>query len=323
MVSRISFDNNLIKAMEVFVAIAETGQVTIAAKLLGITQSAASQHLRTLETTFGVTLLDRTVRPVKLTQAGELFHRHTLRVLNEVEDLVTDMRHQGARPISRLRVGMLASTATTLTPDLIALAKDEFKVDDMTVYAGQETDHAGLLRAKQVDLAITSNPLYDMDGLERYSILKESFLLVLPKSYDGPTSNLEEIFKRLPLVRFASTTSIGRRTEQHLRRLKLQAPRVIQADRSSMVTACVARGMGCTLLTPSLLIDGFVERMPLNIRPLPIAGISRTITLLARSKELGALPYRFAETSKRILTTQIEQQMGQTGLNAVEISPDE
>jgi DNA-binding transcriptional LysR family regulator len=264
-------------------------------------------------------LLDRTSRPLKPTQAGHSVHRHALKILNQVEDLISDMRHQGPRPISVLRVGMLASTATTLTPDLVALAKDSFGVEDMTLHAGQSRDHEGLLRSKQADLVITSNPLYDMDGLERHPILTESFLLVLPKSYRGSTSDMTEIFKHLPLVRFAHTTNVGRRTEQHLRRLKLKVPRIIQADRSSMVTACVARGMGCTFLTPSLLIDGFVEQMPLNIRPLPIAGFSRSITLLARQNELGALPEQFAQTAKRILAKQISAQMGATGLSAIKI----
>ena len=47
------FDFNLIRAMEVFVAVAEIGQVTKAAELLGMTQSAASQQLRALEGAFG------------------------------------------------------------------------------------------------------------------------------------------------------------------------------------------------------------------------------------------------------------------------------
>lgn len=318
---RISSDSNLIKSLEVFLAILETGQVTQAAALLGMTQSAASQHLQSLETALDAQLLDRSVRPLRPTVAGQTVQRHAAGILNRVEDLVTDMRALGPRPISMLRIGTLASIATTLTADLVALAKRDFDVQDMTVLAGQSRDHEGLLRSKQAGLVITSNPLYDMDGLERHPILRESFLLVLPGDYTGPTDSIEQIFQRLPLVRFAASTSVGRKTEQHLRRLKVQAPRVIQADRSSMVTACVARGMGCTFLTPSLLIDGFVEQMPLNIRPLPIPGFSRTITLLAHERALGQLPERFAALCKTVLRAQIDRQMGQTGLNAISVLP--
>ena len=317
MPARVSTDTNLFKAMEVFVAIVETGQMTAAARLVGMTQSAASQHIANLERAYEVRLVDRSTRPVKPTQAGALMYRHATRILNSVADLATDLRHQGPHPISVLRVGMLASIATTLSVPLVRLARDQFGVEDMTLHAGQSGDHDTLLRTKKADIVISSNPFYDMDGLERHAVLSEAFLLVLPASYDGPAGRLEDILARLPLVRFADTTSVGRQIEQHLRRLKLPVPRLIQADRSSMVTACVAEGMGFTFLTPTLLIDGFVEQMPMYIRPLPVAGLSRRITVVARDKELGNLPAAFARTARESLVQQIEAQMGETGLGAI------
>lgn len=306
-------DSNLIKAIEVFVAVAETGQMTAAAQLLGITQSAASQQIATLERRFGAQLLDRSVRPVRLTQEGGLLHRHATEILNAVEDLTTKMRHSGPNPISVLRIGILASIATTLTPLLVATAQDDFAVQDVSLYAGLSADHEMLLRTKRADIAVTSDPFYDMDGLERHPVLQERYLLVLPKDYTGPRDDLAAILRRMPLVRFADTTSVGRQIEQHLRRLKLRPPKVIQADRSSMVTACVADGAGVTFLTPTLLIDGFVERMELDVLPMPVAGMTRSITVLARENELGALPARFAELAEETLRNRISTCIGPVG----------
>ncbi|WP_420395626.1 LysR family transcriptional regulator [Nioella sp.] len=317
--TRLLSDKNLVTALEVFVAIAETRKVTRAAKLLGITQSAASQQLASLEEACDARLVDRSVRPLRLTQAGELCLRHAQRILNSIEDLATSMRHEGPRPISVLRVGMLASIATTLTPPLVNLTKADFGVEDLTLHAGQSGDHEALLRSKRADLVVTSNPFYDMDGLERHDVLTETFLLVLPESYRGPSRSLSDILDNLPLVRFAATTSVGRRTEQHLRRLKLAVPRVIQADRSSMVTACVAQGLGFTILTPSLLIDGFVEQMPLSLHPLPAASFSRSITVVARAGELGDLPEQVATMAALTLTDQITRQMGPVGREALNL----
>lgn len=320
--ARLGSDRNLLTALEVFVAIAEARQITGAARLMGITQSAASQQLASLEAACDARLIDRTVRPLRLTQAGELCLRHAQRILNSVEDLATSMRHEGPQPISVLRIGMLASIATTLTPALVRLLKTGFAVEDLTLHAGQSGDHETLLRTKQADMVITSNPFYDMDGLERHEVLTETFLLVLPQGYLGPSKRLQDILDHLPLVRFAATTSVGRRTEQHLRRLKLAVPRVIQADRSSMVTACVAEGLGFTILTPSLLIDGFVEQMPIVVRPLPGPGFSRSITVVARAGDLGRLPAQVAGLAARDLTAQIDQQMGRVGREALSMDAE-
>ncbi len=285
--------------------------------MLGLTQPAASQHIAALEREFGTRLLDRSTRPARLTHAGLRLHQQAIRILGALDELEVAMRHSASVSISLLRIGIQASVATTLTPVLVSLAQEEFGVQEITLHAGQSGDHERLLRTKQADMAITSNPFLDLDGLERFPILTEAFLLVLPQTYDGPTDSLDAVQQRLPLVRFADSTYAGRLIMQHLRRLRFEPLRVIQADRSSMVTSCVAKGMGFSLLTPTLLIDGLVEKMPLRIVPLPVAGLSRTLTVIARKDELRELPSRVAELSIEHLEKQIGTFVGEVGREAI------
>jgi DNA-binding transcriptional LysR family regulator len=282
---------------------------------LNLTQPAASQHISALEKAFDTILLDRSSRPSPLTYAGARLHSKAQKIIDAFSELETELRHVGQDSLSLLRVGIQASVATTLTPHLIALAQNEFDVEDITLHAGQSGDHEQLLRTKRADLAITSNPFLDMDGLERHHIMTEPYLLVLPEYYEGPTDSLEAIQAKLPLVRFGDTTNAGRQIAQHLRRLRFEPGRVIQADRSSMVTSCVSAGQGFSLLTPTLLIDGMVENMRLRIVELPVSGLSRTLTVVARKGELQDLPNAVAIASRRELTKQIQAQMGTvTGL---------
>ncbi len=311
------FTPGLLRSLEVLVAVAETGQMRSGARMLGLSQPAASQHIAALEKAFGTPLLDRSTRPAQLTHAGLRLHQQAQRILEAMGDLETEMRRAGPRPIGMLRVGMQASAATTLTPALVTLARDRYGVEDITLHAGQSGDHEQLLRTKRADLAITSNPFLDLDGLERHLILTEAYLLVLPSQYDGPVESLEAVQARLPLVRFADSTYAGRQIMQHLRRLRHEPRRVIQADRSSMITSCVAQGMGFSLLTPTLLIDGMVENMPLRIEPLPVAGLSRTLTVVAPEGALQDLPVDFARTSTEVLTQRISDFVGPLGDQAV------
>ncbi len=310
MLDRRSLPPGLIRSLEVFVAVAETGQMRAGAKLLNLSQPAASQHITALEKAFGTTLLDRSSRPARLTYAGLRLHGKAQRILDAISDMETELRHVGQKSLSLLRVGLQASIATTLTPSLIDLAQRAFGVEDITLHAGQSGNHEHLLRTKRADLAITSNPFLDMDGLERHHVLTEKYLLVLPGAYEGPTNSLEAIQTRLPLVRFGDTTNAGRQIAQHLRRLRFEPNKVIQADRSSMVTSCVSAGQGFSLLTPTLLIDGMVENMNLRLQELPVSGLSRTLTVVARKGELRDLPKAFADASKQKLSEQIGAQMG-------------
>lgn len=317
MLDRYKISPSLMRSLEVFLAVAETGQMRAGARLLNLSQPAASQHITALERAFGTTLLDRSTRPAKLTYAGARLHGKAQKILDALSDMETELRHVGEQSLTLLRVGIQASVATTLTPSLIDLAQQVFHVEDITLHAGQSGNHEHLLRTKQADLAITSNPFLDMDGLERHHVLTERYLLVLPETYDGPTDSLEAIQTRLPLVRFGDTTYAGRQIAQHLRRLRFEPDRVIQADRSSMVTSCVSTGQGFSLLTPTLLIDGLVENMKLRLLELPVAGLSRTLTVVARKDELQGLPAAVAETCRHALSAAIDQHVKSIGVESV------
>lgn len=319
MLDRRTLSPGLIRSLEVLVAVAETGQMRSGAKLLGLSQPAASQHIAALEREFGTQLIDRSVRPSRLTHAGRRLHGRAQKILHALSDMDSELRLLGKASISLLRVGIQASIATSLTSALVSLAQDEFGVDDLFLHAGQSGNHEELLRTKQADLAITSNAFLDMDGLERHHILKENYLLVLPDAYSGPTDSLEAIQHKLPLVRFADTTNAGRQIAQHLRRLRFEPNKVIQADRSTMVTSCVSAGLGFSLLTPTLLIDGMVENMNLRLKELPVVGLSRALTVVARNGELHTLPSRVAQLCKQELTQQIATHVGSIGSKSVDL----
>lgn len=300
-------DLNLIRSVEVFMAVAEMRHVTAAAKALGITQSAASQNLRNLEQGFGVALLDRSMRPVALTHAGELLQRHGYRILNEIEDLKSSLRHLNSAVLPVLRVGLLASIATSLTPTLFSLVVGRLGVPELILSAGLASDHQSAFGSRQIDIAVTSEVFFDRADYQSFPVLEEPFLLVLPEDYCGPVGDLENIASRLSLVRFGAATPVGRRTDQQLRRCRLNLPRAMEADRASMVVAGVATGKCFALLTPTLLIDAVAEGMPLKIVKLPIPGFTRSIQVVFRDDGLKLVAQLMAEECTAVLNRQFEE----------------
>ena len=65
-----------VRAIRVLCEIAEQGSFSAAARSLGMTQSAVSQHVAALERETGLPLVDRGTRPVQLTEAGAVLVRH-------------------------------------------------------------------------------------------------------------------------------------------------------------------------------------------------------------------------------------------------------
>lgn len=310
-------DINLFRAIEVFMAVAEMQQVTAAASALRMTQSAASQHVKNLETIFGLALFDRSVRPIALTYAGEMVKRHGYRLLNQIDDLKRDMHHLETSSLPVLRVGLLASIATTLTPGLYDLISKEMGVPELFLSAGLATDHFAGLNDRRLDIAITSERLLEVPGYSFTPILDEPFFLILPDSYTGPDDDITEISRRLSLARFGTTTPVGRRTDQHLQRCRLDLPRAIEADRTAMVMAGVITGECFAILSPTLLIDGVAEGMRLKIRPLPFAPFKRTIQLVNRRDDLGSIPQRIAAECQKVLKNALDRHFPQTASQVI------
>jgi DNA-binding transcriptional LysR family regulator len=192
---------------------------------------------------------------------------------------------------------MLPSLATLLTPVLIDTAKALYQVPQISLFADLSNTHQQLIKSRQVDLVVTSQAFYDMDGLARYPILQESFLLLLPPQESKFDGDLERLAARLPMVRFSQSTPVGLLVDQHLRRCNVRIERFLDADRTTMIMAAVAAGHGFCILSPTLLLDGVIEGMSLSVHPLPIAPLQRDIMLVNRANELDRLP---TELSKAI-----------------------
>ena len=84
-----------LKRYAIFAAVVEAGSMTRAAKALGMTPSAVSQHISQLESLLGLTLLHRSTRRLNLTEAGEVVWQgcqSLQQTLNQTELRLSEVR---------------------------------------------------------------------------------------------------------------------------------------------------------------------------------------------------------------------------------------
>src|SRR3982074_420718 len=90
--------------VEAFLSVAQHRSFRRAAAELGVTPSAISQAVRTLETRVGAALFIRTTRSVGLTEAGERFLSRAKPAFEELVAASEGARGVGQRPAGRLRL---------------------------------------------------------------------------------------------------------------------------------------------------------------------------------------------------------------------------
>jgi len=90
--------------MQAFVRVAEAGGFSAAARKLGRSKALLSKYVRELEDGLGVRLLNRTTRQLSLTEAGSVYLREALEILQRLDDLEAMIHDTHREPRGHLRV---------------------------------------------------------------------------------------------------------------------------------------------------------------------------------------------------------------------------
>jgi DNA-binding transcriptional LysR family regulator len=142
----------------IFVKVLQAGSFSRAAKLLGMPNSTVSAKVSALEKRLGVTLLQRTTRKLRATQAGEAYYRRSLRALDELQAAENELETGRAEPKGLLRVTAPVEIGHSLLPALVhAFLKDHAAIEVEVVVTNRVLDLIG----DGIDLAIRAGPLKD------------------------------------------------------------------------------------------------------------------------------------------------------------------
>lgn len=153
-----------LRAMRLFVRIADLGTLTAASTDLGYARGAASATVAELESYLGVQLLERTTRRLRLTEDGIEYLDRARRILAEVEDMEAEIGSAERLPRGRLRVQVPAGIARTfLAPALPAFLERYPDLSIEVLSRNELPDFVG----QGLDAAVFVGPLPDADMIAR------------------------------------------------------------------------------------------------------------------------------------------------------------
>ena len=170
-----------VRQLQYLVALREELHFGKAARSLNVTQSTLSSGIRELETSLGITLVERTNRSVSFTTAGEKITDRARYVLMQVEDLVTEAKSFTDPLALPLKLGAIPTIAAFVMGDFAyALQKASPR---LPLYIRENTT-ANLIAElldNQLDLALLALP-YDVGRVETRVIYREGFHLAFHES---------------------------------------------------------------------------------------------------------------------------------------------
>lgn len=140
--------------LRAFVAVAETGSMTAAGRLLNLTQAAVSQQIKRLEDAFGQPLFDREPRRLRLSAHGERLLAHGQRLLamnDEVWSLMTAPDFEG-----EVRLGVPHDIIAPLMPPILRSFDQAWPRVRVSIVSSTSTRLLRQLAAGEIDLALTT-----------------------------------------------------------------------------------------------------------------------------------------------------------------------
>ena len=236
--------------LRTFIAVADAGGLSPAARRLGVSKSIVSRRIFRLEEALGVRLLSRTTRGACLTESGSIFREHACRVCSEMDSALETILPAGEL-CGRLRIAApLSLGATHFAPVFAELARRHPRLQVQASYGDRFVD----VVTEGFDCAVRVGHLPDSNLVARRVASMRARLVASPdyiRRYGSPETP-DELLIHEALLQGTETW--------HL----MDGPRVImvrpqgrfKADNAEALAAAAVAGLGIAKL-PEALIETY------------------------------------------------------------------
>ncbi|AVG39182.1 LysR family transcriptional regulator [Achromobacter insolitus] len=250
-----------LRQLELLLALASADSIAGAGARLGMTPSATSHALRTLEATLGAPLLDRNASGVHFTYAGQQILPHVRDVFASLQIVRATASASAGLRSGLLNLGSLgASSSLNILPQLLEMFKARYPGVDVFVTEKPDTELERALIERRIEIGVVALPKPDFDTL---ALVTDELMAVLPAGHplaERKTIAVKDLIDYpLIMTRAGSQPVITRMFE------RAGAKPHIAHDLSQIMSILefVRRGQGISVLASLVLpqaYDGLVYR---------------------------------------------------------------
>lgn len=243
-----------LRQLQFFIAAAEAGSVTGAARALSISQSSVTEAIRALEDDLGVILFDRQARGLEITHKGSAFLRHARQILADVATARSAFRDEAEAAPGRLSLGVTSLVAGYVLSDILSRFRRAHPRVDLNVTEDNGDYLQHLLIGGELDVAVLlTSSVKDRTALHVETLLVSPYRLWLPLGHPLAQQEaiaLEEVAGQ-PLIQLM-VDEIEESTRRLTAALPVRPEIAFRTRSVEAVRSLVATGAGLAIL-PSLV----------------------------------------------------------------------
>ncbi len=236
-----------LRALRYFLAVADQGGFTRAARELHVAQSAVSQTVANLEARLELTLFHRHERRISLTPEGELLRVQARELLEHAEGVGLAMREVHGLVKGEVRIGIPSMLGSYYFPPLLMGFKARHPGIRLTVIEAGTRRLQEMIASGELDLGVITSDDSNQQ-LERRPLLREEMVVCVPLEhrFAGRTAiDAAEVFEE-PLVLFQDGYFHREFVDRLATELHLEPKIAFQSNLIPLTKAIVRQGFGIT-----------------------------------------------------------------------------
>jgi DNA-binding transcriptional LysR family regulator len=298
LLSRRPFD---LYQLHLFRLVAESGSFTRAAQTTGLTQSAITRQIQSIEQQLGLSLLTRTTRSVVTTPAGKFLLQESAPVLGDVDVLLRRLREEYSDAPREVRVGVSRSVSLAYLPGFFsANMKQGPTVISRVTHESSQTILASL-ESDALDVGVLLPPARLSSRLrithrfrDAFTFIANADQLAASKINVKKVNELGRWLETQPWLALQDTTQTGRRLSAWLKGQKLQVRSAMELDNFDLIINLVAVGVGVSLV-PQRSLALYARRHAIVRLPWPKRFVRELVVVVRRQRKSPEHIQRFVE----------------------------
>ncbi|WP_313639865.1 LysR family transcriptional regulator [Paenibacillus sp. FSL K6-0276] len=277
--------------LRTFREVAKRQSFTRAAEELGYAQSSVTMQIQKIEKEYGVPLIERHGRQLRLTPPGE----ELLKLFVEILDLYDRSKETIAQQIGgTLTIGTIDSLAAFYLPPYLQQLRTKFPKLDIHLQTMQEANLVAKIKDGEVDIGLMLDRTTADSLLERTIIREEPLVLIAPVNHalaQKDVVTLQDLNNCELIV--SEESCIYRSLFENLLKEHGIIFRIgFELSNLEAIKRCVMNGLGIALL-PKIVAEEEIERGNLAELPFAHPEIHFDLQLLMHPKKWKSQPLQF------------------------------
>lgn len=264
--------NQNLSSYKIFYTVANTGNISKAAKELYISQPAISKSIQKLEESIGARLFERSSRGVTLTDAGELLYTHVKSAFETLTLGEDKLRRSIELGVGHLTIGVSSTLCKyVLLPYLKEFIK-QYPHINISISCQSTNQTLKLLEEEKLDVGLIGKP-YILKNIDFYGLHEIEDIFVATRNYLHNLSirgiRKDQILQNATLMLLDKENMTRQYIDDYFQRNHISLQDIIEVSNMDLVIemAKVSLGVGCVIkeFVREELENGTLVEIPLGI----------------------------------------------------------